>query len=90
MLLHYGNMYTCIYAELTSLYIDGQRSGDPKTMSVNLIKVQNLNQLFWGYDGSVTQFCACDIAQIEIYNRALSEEEIKSAFGRYAEGPNCP
>ena len=74
----------------STFYIDGKQSGDPQTLSSLLIEVRALNQIFIGFDGHSGTYCDCDIAQLEIYDRALSEEEIKTSFGRFAEGDKCP
>ena len=57
---------------------------------MNMAQLTSLNQIYVGYNGGTYEGnCECDMTELEIYNSALTAEEIFQSYSRHIQGDAC-
>ena len=74
-----------MFTEIAKVYVNGVLANNPTTVNVN--DLQGQDQARIGQRGADNSWCNCDVAEVEIYSRVLSDSEILHIFSRFE--PEC-
>lgn len=69
-------------------YIDGLQSGSKKTLG--LADLLDLGELQIGYSTKHGALCNCDLAEIQIHDQVLEQQQIHQTFSKFVVGEKCP
>ena len=70
------------------IYVNGALANDP--ISVNVGNMYLQDEVYVGYRGGDNSYCNCDLAELEIYTRKLTDNEIHQIYSKFLSGSECP
>ena len=73
---------------MARVYVNGMRANDPKSVNVGNLYRQNI--VYVGFRGKDQYICNCDVAELEIYKRMLTDEEVYQIYSKFLTGSDCP
>ncbi len=78
------------YIELCRIYVDGLLAASEPTSIPGYVNFNNMNHVVLSYHGEGSSKCECDIAEVEIYSRHFTDQEVFDRYARHITGVNCP
>ena len=70
------------------MYVNGVLANDP--MTVNVVNLYLQSEVYVAYRGGDNIYCNCDMTELEIYTKALTEDEIYQIYTKFLTGSECP